>query len=204
MPGDIYLNDIRSALLKPDKHWGRTDILTTKDLVPKKPGIYAWYFKQIPPGVPIDDCITLNCLTLLYVGISPKAPPLNGSAPSSQNLHKRVRYHMRGNAEGSTLRLTLGCLLKDDLGIQLRRVGSGTRKTFTIEGEKVLSDWLTENAFVAWVECDEPWKHEEQIIPELSLPLNIQHNNNHPFYQNLKAIRSEAKRVADSLPILPR
>lgn len=203
MPGDIYLSDIRSALLNPDKHWGRTDILTTKDLVPKKPGIYAWYFEQIPPGVPIDGCITLNGLTLLYVGISPKAPPLNGSPPSSQHLHKRVRYHMRGNAEGSTLRLSLGCLLKDVLGIQLRRVGSGTRKTFST-GEDVLSKWMDENAFVTWVECDEPWNHEEQIIPEISLPLNIQHNNNHPFYLDLKAIRSEAKREADSLPIIPR
>jgi hypothetical protein len=29
---------------------------------------------------------------------------------------------MRGNAEGSTLRLTLGCLLSEQLGIELRRV----------------------------------------------------------------------------------
>ncbi|WP_420481527.1 GIY-YIG nuclease family protein [Actinopolymorpha pittospori] len=36
---------------------------------------------------------------------------------SSQNLRTRVCYHFRGNAEGSTLRLTLGCLL----GLELRR-----------------------------------------------------------------------------------
>ncbi|WP_394816236.1 GIY-YIG nuclease family protein [Streptomyces mooreae] len=42
---------------------------------------------------------------------------------STQNLRKRVRYHYRGNAAGSTLRLTLGCLL----GLELRRVGSGKR-----------------------------------------------------------------------------
>ncbi|MEU1194017.1 GIY-YIG nuclease family protein [Streptomyces sp. NPDC005859] len=42
---------------------------------------------------------------------------------STQNLRKRVRYHYRGNAAGSTLRLTLGCLL----GLDLRRVGSGKR-----------------------------------------------------------------------------
>ena len=40
----------------------------------------------------------------------------------------RIRYHFRGNAEGSTLRLTLGCLLIKPLGIELRRVGSGKRR----------------------------------------------------------------------------
>ncbi|MFF8174696.1 GIY-YIG nuclease family protein [Streptomyces chartreusis] len=45
---------------------------------------------------------------------------------STQNLRKRVRHHYRGNAAGSTLRLTLGCLL----GLELRRVGGGKRMTF--------------------------------------------------------------------------
>ncbi len=197
------MDGVKSALLNPFKLWSCDEILSSQCPVPKKPGVYAWYFKQIPPNVPISDCHKVEGLTLLYVGISPKAPPLNGAKPSSQNLHKRVRYHMRGNAEGSTLRLTLGCLLSESLVIQLRRVGGGSRKTFS-DGEKVLSSWMTENAFVAWVECDEPWKHEEQIMPELSLPLNLQHNNEHPFYSSLKAIRREAKQVADGLPILPR
>jgi hypothetical protein len=35
-----------------------------------------------------------------------------------------IRYHYTGNASGSTLRLTLGCLLAERLGIQLRRVGA--------------------------------------------------------------------------------
>jgi hypothetical protein len=46
---------------------------------------------------------------------------------SRQNLRKRLRYHYRGNAYGSTLRLTLGALLNEQLIIQLRRVGSGSR-----------------------------------------------------------------------------
>ncbi|MET9440781.1 GIY-YIG nuclease family protein [Streptomyces sp. NPDC006610] len=53
---------------------------------------------------------------------------------STQNLRKRVRYHYRGNAAGSTLRLTLGCLL----GLELRRVGSGKRMTFGKAGEAIL------------------------------------------------------------------
>ena len=94
-------------------------------------------------------CLTSGRKVLLYVGISPKAPPANGRAPNRQNLRTRLRYHMRGNAEGSTLRLTLGCLLAEDLGLCSRRVGSGKRLTFC-DGEKRLSEWLAENAFVTW------------------------------------------------------
>ncbi|WP_323183900.1 MULTISPECIES: GIY-YIG nuclease family protein [unclassified Streptomyces] len=54
---------------------------------------------------------------------------------SAQNLRKRVRYHYRGNAAGSTLRLTLGCLL----GLELRRVGSGKRMTSGKAGEAAMS-----------------------------------------------------------------
>jgi hypothetical protein len=49
-----------------------------------------------------------------------------------RNLREQIiKDHYTGNAEGSTLRKTLGCLLADELGIQLRRVGSGKGMTFT-------------------------------------------------------------------------
>ncbi|MET8121086.1 GIY-YIG nuclease family protein [Micromonospora sp. NPDC005189] len=73
---------------------------------------------------------------LLYVDISPKAPPGNGRPPSRQTIRGRIRYHYRGNAAGSTLRLTLGSLLAGELGIGLRRVGSGNRLTFGQIAEK--------------------------------------------------------------------
>jgi hypothetical protein len=46
--------------------------------------------------------------SLQYVGIAPRhmRPRV-----SRQSLRTRIRYHFRGNAAGSTLRLTLGCLL---------------------------------------------------------------------------------------------
>jgi len=49
-----------------------------------------------------------------------------------------MRDHFTGNAEGSTLRLTLGCLLSETLNIKLRRVGRGKRHTFTNPGEIIL------------------------------------------------------------------
>ena len=76
--------------------------------------------------------------------------------PSRQSLRQRLWAHYAGNAEGSTLRKTLDCLLADELGIQLRRVGSGRRRTFA-DGEQVLSEWMAENAFVSWVVRERPW-----------------------------------------------
>ncbi len=100
--------------------------------------------------------------------------------------------HYRGNASGSTLRLSLGCLLRDDLGIHLRRVGGSVRWTFG-EGEKVLSKWMAENAFVTWVIVEQPWALENEIIKAINLPLNLQGNESHQFYPVLRAIRKESK-----------
>lgn len=140
--------------------------------------------------------------TLLYVGISPKAPPLNGKPPSRQTMRSRVRYHYTGNAEGSTLRLTLGVLLAEELGIELRRVGSGTRHTFST-GEQRLSEWMSEHAFVTITEHPEPWVLEERLIAEWSLPLNLDQNS-HPFRPTLSAMRSAARQRAKALAVLPR
>lgn len=187
--------------LTPDKLWSREEVLQKPSPVPREGGVYAWFFRMTPPRVPTEDCHEVRGLKLLYVGISPKAPPRNGASPSKQTLRSRVSHHYRGNAEGSTLRLTLGCLLEDELGIQLRRVGSGKRMTFA-GGEERLSEWLQENAFLTWLVHEEPSSLENQLISELSLPLNLAGNQAHPFHSSLSGVRAEAKRRARELPIL--
>ncbi|NCA72061.1 MAG: hypothetical protein EOM91_18675 [Sphingobacteriia bacterium] len=188
-------------LLAPGRFWSRTEVLASPSPVPREPGVYAWYFRDIPPGVPSADCHRCGDLMLLYIGIAPKAPPKNGARPSSQRLVDRVRYHYRGNAEGSTLRLTLGCLLSETLGIELRRVGSGKRMTFA-DGEEVLSGWMAGNAFVTWVVNPEPWVLEEVLIAGLSLPLNLDMNRGHAFAEILRGIRGRAKGMARELAVV--
>lgn len=187
-------------LLNPSKLFSRQEVLARQSPLPRQPGVYAWFFKNVPPEVPSNDCVKWNDLLMLYVGISPKLPPISGS-PSKQTLWNRVRYHYNGNAEGSTLRLTLGCLLSDELDIQLRRVGSGNRMTFTKNGEGKLSEWMEKNAFVSWVEHPEPWNLEHELIKTLSLPLNLQDNREHHFHAQLSAIRSAHKQRARELPV---
>ena len=103
-------------IANPASIHSRETVLSKPCPVPAKPGVYAWFFKDIPGALPTTDRVTKEGLTLLYVGISPK------NALSSQNLRRRITYHYRGNAEGSTLRLTLGVLLSGESGYPLRRV----------------------------------------------------------------------------------
>ena len=160
-------------------------------------GCICVVFREVPPLVPTDGSIVYNGFTLLYAGIAPKAPPMNDTRPSERTLWHRIRYHVHGNAYGSTLRLTLGCLLAERLGIELRRVGRGKRRTFA-EGEAKLSEWMGENARVCWIETSQPWLLEAKLIASVCLPLNLDQNRSHAFPTTLSGIRREAKRRAGS------
>ena len=114
------MKDHVERLLHPDRLYTALDVAGRPCPVPARPGVYAWYFTEPLPYVATSACHRAAGQLLLYVGISPKAPPLNGRSPSKSTLRQRIRTHYFGNAEGSTLRRTLGCLLD----IQLRRVGA--------------------------------------------------------------------------------
>lgn len=140
--------------------------------------------------VPTESCVAWQGLTLLYLGISPSG------RTSKQNLAERIRYHFNGNAYGSTLRTSLGCLLSEKLGIRLQQIGDSGNRIHFAEGEEILSQWIAENAFVTWVEYDEPWIVEDSLIRRLNLPLNLSGNEDHPFHTTLSKIRRDCKRAA--------
>ncbi len=200
------------SLLKPARLWTRSELLSRPCPVPKTPGIYAWYFRHLLPPDAISSCHRSGEFSLLYVGIAPTAPRATGKSlnpqrstinfrKSTQTLRRRIQYHVRGNAEGSSLRLSLGCLLAEQLGLELRRVGSGTRMTFDPK-EQLLSNWLETNARVTWLEHPEPWFLETELIQSVSLPLNLDQNSTHPFFSTLSALRAQARARARDLPIL--
>ena len=197
-----YTKQNISMILTPDKLWTRAEVLSKPCPVPREGGVYGWYFDAVPPGIVAADHHTVGKASLLYVGISPKAPPKNGAKPSKQTMRERIRYHYQGNAEGSTLRLTLGCLLSEELDIELRRVGSGKRMTFA-EGEGILSQWMADNAFVCWQQDDAPWLRERELIEELPLPLNLDANKSNPFAATVSGLRHSAREVARQLPVVP-
>ena len=186
------------SLINGVELYSRREILCTTSLPPSVPGVYAWFFKNIPGNALIDGCVTKGPLTLLYVGISPDKI---GKPNSRQNLRRRITTHFQGNAEGSTLRRSLGVLLAQTSGYPLRRVGSGKRMTLTHSGEQWLDDWMTENAFVCWLEHQAPWEFEDELLGSLSLPLNIKGNRDHPFARVLTEARIQAIKDARQWPI---
>lgn len=186
---------LRRQLLHERPLYWWTDLEGNAELPPPVSGIYAWFFKQVPPLVPTGQYDNRDGLRLLYLGVSPV------SAESGGTLRDRIKWHYRGNSEGSTLRRSLGCLLENQLGTVLRRLGSGARMGFG-RREAALNEWMVANAAVTWVETDEPWRFEEALISILPLPLNIEKNTTNPFRARLKALRLAARRRAVSLPIL--
>jgi hypothetical protein len=191
-----------AGLLSPERVFARDEAVGRGSVIPARAGVYAWYFDELPPGVPVEGCRTSEFGTLLYVGIAPQDAPANGRPPSREHLRRRIRYHFRGNAYGSTLRLTLGCHLSDVLGIELRRVGSGTRLTFTKSGEGLLSEWMAAHARVAYVLDEDPSTLEHHLIATETLPLNIAHNQRSPYYLPLKALRAQHRLRARGLPVV--
>lgn len=199
---DAELLSYVNLFSKPSRLWSGEEVLFRPTPVPKSAGAYVWYFKQIPPRVPTAGCRQHEGLTLLYVGISPNGPS------SGQTLRNRVRSnHFGKNASSSTLRRTLGCLLAEQLGIELRRYLSGKNQKekfwFTAAGEAALTNWMSKNAFVTWIKITNPWDFETGLIRELEPPLNIEHNSEHPFCDELYEIREEAKKRARTLPEHP-
>jgi hypothetical protein len=200
-PADTSTNADR--LLHPDRLYSASEIASRPSLVPASPGVYAFYFNEPPPGIDTSGCHGVDQHALLYVGIAPKPPPANGASPSKSHLRQRLRTHYFGNAAGSTLRRTLGCLLSDQLTIQLRRVGSGGRYTFTNPGEQRLDDWMKQHAFVTWVETGTPWELEKQLLSSgLRLPLNVDGNPWAEAVALVKAVRLKARQGADQLAVV--
>lgn len=192
-----------ASLLTPPRLYTATEAAARSDGAPRRAGIYAWYFDTVPAAIDARQCHRSGRWTLLYCGISPKRPPANGRAPSKSHLRTRLRTHFSGNAAGSTLRLTLGCLLEDEIGTILRRVGSWGRLTFTNPGEQVLDRWLHAHARVVWAAHPAPWEPEDALLASgLPLPLDIKDNPCAVLTAPVSALRSAAKRRAEDLPLI--
>ena len=64
-----------------------------------------------------------------------------------------------------------------------------------------LDDWLESNASLAWTVDPKPWEMEDELLSEVSLPLNIKGNTGHPFHGYLKSARKRARDRARRLPV---
>ncbi len=77
------------------KLYSRAEIPGAVNPVPAKAGVYAWFFRSIPAGVPTNDCIIRDGLALLYVGIAPRMPREGTATLGARTLVGRFREHRR-------------------------------------------------------------------------------------------------------------
>jgi hypothetical protein len=188
-------------LVEPERLYSRCEVLALPCPVAKVSGIYAWYFREIPPGIDAARCVEFCGLRLLYTGVAPGRPP-KADASHPRTLRDRVPEHYDGTAYGSTLRRSLGVLC----GIPLRRVGNGKRTTFH-SGECDLDEWMAENAFVIWTPHPKPLEAEAGMVAAYDLPLNLVGNEAHPFFPTLRFARKNALAAAKEgfvFPSVPR
>lgn len=84
-----------------------------------------------------------------------------------------------GNTGYSTLRRSLGAVLKDELDLRSRPRGTGASKTnytnyrFDDAGEQRLSDWMARSLRIGVHELDDPREHERDLIAAAWPPLNL-------------------------------
>ena len=83
-----------------------------------------WWFTSGAVRVPAREYATTDGFDLLYTGISPRKPTAAGKA-STANIRSRLRSLAKRDASWSTLRLSLGILLADDLGLTLALHSTG-------------------------------------------------------------------------------
>ncbi|PVE19073.1 hypothetical protein DDA93_06530 [Arthrobacter sp. Bz4] len=137
---------------------------------PRVKGIYGWLFT--PGSLPVPDASYsyTDGFALMYVGIAPKKPDSNGKESTSR-LRPRLAAHYNRDASRSTLRLTLGVLLAEELSLSLGVHGG--RLNWGVDGEAQLTRWINANARVAWAENSTPWDVEDELLAYATLALNI-------------------------------
>jgi hypothetical protein len=156
--------------------------------VPAQPGVYGIFLTMTSLGhfpVPEDG--------LIYVGIS-------------GNLAEReFDSHFNSGGTGfSTLRRSLGAILKCNLALRARPRSPGPSETnfrcycFNPEGEAQLSAWMHTNLEVGVALVGSPGAIEDELIPQLEPLLNLTKWRN-PWAREIKALRKacadEARRT---------
>lgn len=143
------------------------------------PGVYAYYVRdeQCLPGIDKGQD------GLIYVGMTEQ-----GLDARNHVTHKHSGF--------STLRRSLGALLKDKLDLRALPRSAGKSRSNTLcyrfddEGEKALTAWMQENLLCAQIEVtNDVAASEADLISALQPPLNLKGWRN-PDASEIKALRA--------------
>lgn len=154
-------------------------------------GVYAWFLNDAAtlPGLPVSPN------GVIYIG------------RSSDLADREIRQHLAdGGTPSSTLRRSLGALLKEALGLSAiprcknpRVDRDFVQFSFTDDGERSLTAWMHDNLKVGAVVRDDPSDYEPLLIDKMKPVLNLVGWKN-PYAAAIKAHRRLCSEEARSAP----
>lgn len=166
--------------------FGKFDPLSSSpSILPDSPGIYLLCLRNGSKFPEVEEkpfIPKVNNFDLLYIGIS------NLSIRS-----RDYRQHFSGNAGGSTLRKSLGCLFGYKQIPRDKNEDSNKTK-FSYEDESNLSVWMKNNLLLFYTALDNPDAIETELIRQYDPPLNLSKASsiqNQPFRSYLSKLRSQ-------------
>lgn len=143
------------------------------DVIPQEPGVY------------IVQCRDAQLLEDL--GLAGTSQPHAVYIGRSSKLRQRLSAHFR-SATTSNLRLSLGLLLADRLGLKAEVADVGSAMWF--REERPLTDWIDENLDVSFATTADPGPVEIDLIRTLQPPLNIHLRHGRPSAVRLGLARA--------------
>lgn len=143
---------------------------TYRKPIPDKPGNYI-VLMQSPHSFPK---IGYNLEFSLY-----KNMPIIYTGSTGNSLKNTIiSQELDGNADPSTLRQSIGCLLRyEQIPRDLNNPNNG-QVCFSSNDEDAISYWMNRNLLFYYLPNDKPEELEAQLIKQLNPPLNLKHNRN--------------------------
>ena len=150
-------------------------LLLEPSLLPETAGVYLAYFRHEAGLLAATQQVhhsndlptKLGEFDLLYLGAS------------EDSIRGRILKHLKGDLRRSSLRRTVGVLLREQLSLSLCEAN---RANFHFgDGEVRLSRWLAENSAFAFIETEDAFRFEKFLIQKLGPPLNLSHRRRHPL-----------------------
>jgi excinuclease UvrABC nuclease subunit len=160
---------------------------------PKTSGIYVMYAKNNI----IFDFITINKGEIIYIGKS-----------ESSLSDRKTKQHFSSESTGrSTVRRSLGAILKKEFDIKCFLRGKGKSKNdsncyiFDKESEIRLTNWMNENISMSFFVTNNPEEIEVRLIAKYNPILNLKEAE-HNFITHIKDLRTKCKDEAEQNGVL--
>lgn len=161
---------------------------------PAVPGIYKVFLAD-------SDALSGTALA----GLKPGSPLYVGKAERSLATRDLRQHLTSGGTGSSTLRRSLGAVLKEELALKAipRNDGSTSKYRFDSDGEDRLTEWMLTSLTVSWLVCsnaDDARAIEPGLIRSLKPVLNDNHNPDGEYRDVLRGLRAACRDEAKQQP----